>query len=139
ASGLSYVEFTAALGPIALLGLGIIWVVLVLVYPREFTAAPLAVMPPALPSPNFRRLRKSLLATGLMLVALIAGAPVPLAAALAAALLLISRRQDPDRVFQEIDWSLLVFFCGLFVVTGAIGHSGLGPRLFGVLQPLADH
>lgn len=138
ASGLSYVEFTAALGPIALLGLGIIWVVLVLVYPREFTAAPLAVVQPALPPSNFRRLRKSLLATGLMLVALVAGAPVPLAAALAAALLLISRRLDPDKVFQEIDWSLLVFFSGLFVVTGAIGHSGLGPRLFAVLQPLAD-
>lgn len=139
ASGLSYVEFTAALGPIALLGLGIIWVVIVLAYPREFTAAPLAVTQPALPPPNFRRLRKSLLATLLMLVALVAGMPVPLTAALAAALLLISRRQDPDRVFQEIDWSLLVFFCGLFVVTGAIEHSGLGPRLFAVLQPLADH
>lgn len=138
ASGLSYVEFTRALGPVALLGLGVIWVVIVLVYPREFVAAPLATVRPELPPPNHRRLRKALLATVLMLVALIAGAPVPLAAALAAALLLISRRLEPEKVFQEIDWGLLVFFTGLFVVTGAIGHSGLGDRLFAFLRPWAD-
>ncbi|HLP07581.1 MAG TPA: SLC13 family permease [Opitutaceae bacterium] len=79
-----------------------------------------------------------MLATGLMLVALVAGAPVPLAAAAAAALLLITRRLEPEKVFQEIDWALLVFFSGLFVVTGAIEHSGLGARLFAVLRPYAD-
>ncbi len=36
ASGLSYLEFAAALTPLALLGLGTIWLVLVLFYPREF-------------------------------------------------------------------------------------------------------
>jgi Na+/H+ antiporter NhaD/arsenite permease-like protein len=137
-SGIGYVDFIRALGPVALLGLGVIWIIVVLVYPREFTAVPLATGQPELPPPNYRRLRKSLLATVLMLAALILGAPVPLAAALAAALLLITRKQEPERVFQEIDWGLLVFFCGLFVVTGAIEHSGLGERLFALLRPYAD-
>lgn len=137
-SGISYVDFTRALGPVALLGLGVIWVVIVLVYPREFRAERLVTGPIELPPPNYRRLRKALLATVLMLGALIVGAPIPLAAALAAALLLISRKLEPDKVFQEIDWGLLVFFSSLFVVTGAIEHSGLGERLFALLRPCAD-
>ena len=36
ASGISYLEFASALLPIALLGLGVIWVVLVQMYPAEF-------------------------------------------------------------------------------------------------------
>ena len=83
-------------------------------------------------------LRKSMLATGLMLVALILGAPIPLAALGAAALLLISRRREPERVFEEIDWGLLVFFASLFVVTGAIETSGLGEDLFAWMRPWAD-
>ena len=137
-SGIGFVDFTRALGPIALLGLVIGWAVIVLVYRREFRAEFFAERL-ELPQQQYRPLlRKSLVATGLMLVALVAGAPVPLAAAGAAALLLITRRLEPEKVFQEIDWSLLVFFCGLFVVTGAIEHSGLGELLFALLRPYAD-
>ena len=137
-SGIGFVDFTRALGPIALLGLVIGWAVIVLVYRREFRTERFTHVY-ELPPQHYRPLlRKSLVATGLMLVALVAGAPVPLAAAGAAALLLITRRLEPEKVFQEIDWSLLVFFCGLFVVTGAIEHSGLGERLFALLRPYAD-
>lgn len=65
-------------------------------------------------------LRKSLLATGLLAVLLLGGAPAPLAALCAASMLLVTRRLAPERVFAEIDWSLLVFFAGLFVVSDAI-------------------
>ena len=51
----------------------------------------------------------------------------------AAALLLISRRRDPEHVFEEIDWGLLVFFASLFVVTGATETSGPG-----VIDPAAS-
>ena len=137
-SGIGFVDFTRALGPVALLGLGIGWAVIVLVYRREFRTETFATVP-TLPPQEYRPLlRKSMAATVLMLVALVAGAPVPLAAAGAAALLLVTRRTEPEKVFQEIDWSLLVFFCGLFVVTGAIEHSGLGARLFALLRPYSD-
>jgi Na+/H+ antiporter NhaD/arsenite permease-like protein len=93
----------------------------------------------SLPGHEDRRLlKKAMLATGLMLIALVAGAPIPLAALAAAALLLISRRREPERVFEEIDWGLLVFFASLFVVTGAIETSGLGHALFAWLRPWAD-
>jgi Na+/H+ antiporter NhaD/arsenite permease-like protein len=137
-SGIPFVQFTAALAPIALAGLGVIWVVMVLVYRAEFAPAVLAG-DPALPPQEYRPLlRKAMIATALMLVALVAGAPIPLAALVAAALLLISRRRDPEAVFQDIDWGLLVFFAALFVVTGAIETSGLGQGLFAWLRPWAD-
>lgn len=138
ASGISFVDFTLALAPVALVGLGVIWGVIVLVYRAEFTAAPLAGEV-HLPAQEYRPLlRKSMLATALMLVALVGGAPIPLAALGAAALIVISRRRDPEQVFAEIDWSLLVFFASLFVVTGAIETSGLGADLFAWLRPWAD-
>jgi Na+/H+ antiporter NhaD/arsenite permease-like protein len=137
-SGLPYLTFTARLAPVAVAGLGVAWAVLVLVYRAEF-AGPGFEQPAALPARRYRPLlRKSLLATALMLAAFVLGAPIPLAALGAAALLLVTRRLKPQRVFVEIDWALLVFFAGLFVVTGAIETTGLTGQLFAVAQPLAQ-
>ena len=137
-SGIPFVQFTAALAPIALAGLFVIWLVMIGVYRGEFAPAVLTGEF-SLPPQEYRPLlRKSMIATALMLVALVAGAPIPLAALVAAALLLISRRRDPEAVFEGIDWGLLVFFASLFVVTGAIETSGLGRELFAWLRPWAD-
>jgi Na+/H+ antiporter NhaD/arsenite permease-like protein len=83
-------------------------------------------------------LQKALLATGLMLAGFLLGAPVPLAALGAAALLLVSRRREPELVFREIDWSLLVFFAGLFIVTGSLQTIGVSGTLFAWVQPFAE-
>jgi Na+/H+ antiporter NhaD/arsenite permease-like protein len=123
---------------VALLGLGNAWLAIVLVYRGEFRPEHFAETYHLEPEIKRPRLRKALFATALMLAALVAGAPVPLCAVLAAAVLLISRRTAPEHVFQEIDWALLVFFSSLFVVTGAIGTSGFGARLFAFLQPYAN-
>jgi Na+/H+ antiporter NhaD/arsenite permease-like protein len=137
-NSIPYVTFMDYLAPVAVVGLVLAWGVLVVVYRAEFTAVTLP--PPELPPDRPYRplLRKSMVATGLMLVAFVVGVPVPLAALAAAGLLLITRRLKPERVFREIDWTLLVFFAALFVVTGAIVTSGLSDRLFAVLQPIAE-
>jgi Na+/H+ antiporter NhaD/arsenite permease-like protein len=137
-SGIPFVQFTLALAPVAFAGLAVIWLVIVLVYRSEFRAENLASDLSLPGEEDARLLRKSMLATGLMLVALVSGAPIPLAALSAAAILLISRRREPEHVFAEIDWGLLVFFASLFVVTGAIETSGLGKDLFAWLRPWAD-
>lgn len=137
-SGISFVSFTLALAPVALIGLAAVWLVLIVVYRREFAAEQLTGEIKLAGEEDPSLLRKSMLATGLMLVALVLGAPIPLAALGAAALLLISRRREPERVFEEIDWGLLVFFAALFVVTGAIETSGLGQDLFEWMRPWAN-
>lgn len=137
-SGIGFTPFFLALAPVALLGLGVIWAVIVVVYRAEFRPAVFAAGY-TLPGRSYRPLlRKSILATVLMVAAMVAGVPIPLAALLAASLLLITRRLKPERVFREIDWGLLVFFTALFVVTGAIETAGWGERLFAALRPWAD-
>jgi Na+/H+ antiporter NhaD/arsenite permease-like protein len=137
-SGISFVDFFLGLAPVAAVGLVVIWGVIVVVYRREF-AHRLFPTTYEIPPRSYRPLlKKSIAATVLMLVALVLGAPIPLAALGAAALLLVTRRLKPARVFREIDWSLLVFFASLFVVTGAIETSGIGQWLFAEMRPWAD-
>lgn len=47
------------------------------------------------------------------------GAPVALGALAGIAILLVTRRIRPDRIFAEVDWTLLALFAGLFVITKA--------------------
>lgn len=126
ASGIPYLSFTAALAPVALLGMAVIWVVLVRLYPYELrrgeTFAALLADEQSLSRPL---LAKTLVVTGGLLVAFLAGAPIAMAAFIAASLLLITRRHQPQAVFAEFDWSLLVFFAGLFVVSGSLETSGV--------------
>lgn len=137
AAGIPFLTFTATLIWPTLIALGLAWGVVVLVYRAEFASGQ-SLPTLTVPQRTYRPLlRKSLLATLLMVVAFIAGTPVPLAALAAAALLLFTRRLKPERVFQEIDWSLLVFFTGLFVITGAIETTGLTEALFHIAEPIA--
>lgn len=139
-SGIPYLTFTAHLLPVAIAGLFLAWGMLVLLYPREFDRKPLhawPVVPAPLPHPYL--LRKTLAATAVMLALLLAGVAPPLAALIGAALLLVTRRLKPERVFHEVDWSLLVFFAALFVVAGAIRHTGLMPLLEAAAGPVLAH
>jgi Na+/H+ antiporter NhaD/arsenite permease-like protein len=138
-SGISYVTFSANLLPVGFAGLVLAWLVIVVVYPKEFVSVTFA-------APVLRRqarhgylLTKTLLATAVMLGLLLAGAPPTLAALVAASALLVTRRLKPERVFKEVDWSLLVFFAGLFVVTGVIERTPLLPVLEVLIRPALDH
>ena len=55
------------------------------------------------------------------------------AAAVGAALLLITRTVEPRKVYDEIDWGLLVFFLGLFIIVGGAERAGLTATL---LRPM---
>ncbi len=55
---------------------------------------------------------------------------------LAAALILI--RPKPDTLFGEVNWSVLIFFVGLFVIVGGVEASGLLDLLGGQLAHIAN-
>ena len=46
-------------------------------------------------------------------------------AAIGAALLLITRTVEPRTIYDEVDWGLLVFFVGLFIIVGGAERAGL--------------
>ena len=55
-------------------------------------------------------------------------------AALGAAALLITRTLEPRRLSQEVDWGLLVFFIGLFLIVGGAENAGIVQRLLEVAE-----
>jgi Na+/H+ antiporter NhaD/arsenite permease-like protein len=124
-SGISFGAFAAALTPVAVGGLLIAWAILALVYRKELAPREIVLEKPPTARIRKPRLMKSLGATALMLVLAFIGMPVALAAAVGASFLLVTRRMRPERVFKEIDVTLLVFFASLFVVTASVAHSPL--------------
>lgn len=138
ASGLSYLQFAAALTPVALLGLGTVWLVLVWFYPQEFRRESFSAA--ALPAPFVFRplLIKSVLVTAGLLAAFTFGVPIAEAAFIAATVLLLTRRVRPEKVMNEIDWNLLVFFAALFILTGVIELNHLTDGVFALLTPFLN-
>ena len=138
ASGIPYLDFTLALAPVALLGMGVIWLVLVKMYPHELRADnsfdPVAEDDQAISRPLL--IKTSLVALAL-LAAFLGGVPIALASFIAASFLLITRSHQPHTVFAEFDWSLLVFFAALFVISGSLETNGV-TNLFN-LEALSSH
>lgn len=121
-SKISFVDFAIRLTPIALFGLVIIWLIIIGIYKKEFKKEKL-ITPVEEDYRVYRPLLiKSTIVLFIMLTAFNLGFPVSLSALGGAALLLITRRIKPERVFIEIDWSLLVFFSGLFIITHTINQ-----------------
>ncbi len=115
-SGISYGRFAASLAPVALVGLMLTFALIALVWRKEFLSRGrlAASLPPA--RPNVMVMGKALTVTLGLMVALFAGVAPAKAAALAAAVLLLSRRVKIEKIYAEIDWTLLLMFAGLFVV-----------------------
>jgi Na+/H+ antiporter NhaD/arsenite permease-like protein len=119
-SGISYLDFAKALTPIALIGLviqvGWLW----WLYPEVRLLRPDLKVE----LPNYRIFKplliKSLLITAGLLGAFLIGIPTAQATLIAAGLLLVTRRLKPERIFQKVDWDLLLMFCGLFILTEGV-------------------
>ena len=138
-STLTYRAFLAREGPIALVGLGCVFVVVWLVYRRQLPAT-LAV--PAVNdrvSVHYPLMLKTVAAVGVMVIAFLAGAPIALVALGGAAYSLFTRRVKPEKVYREVNWPLLVLFVGLFVLTGAVERSGLVKDLLAPAGALGLH
>lgn len=131
-SGISYVSFLAHLGPIAFIGLFVDWLLLRwLMLPRPRTVA----VRDALPATTGRRLKwKPVIVLLGVLAGFLAGVPPAMTAAIGAALLLITRSVEPTHVYDGVDWGLLVFFVGLFVIVGGAERAGVTAAL---LEPAA--
>jgi Na+/H+ antiporter NhaD/arsenite permease-like protein len=129
-SQIGYRTFAAALAPIAGLGLVLTVVVIAALYRKEFRQAGTLEVEHVTVRIHRALLWKSIAVSAAMIAAFFAGLPVPKIAVIAGALLLITRRVKPERVYREIDWSLLVMFIGLFIVIAGVEKVGLVDDLF---------
>jgi Na+/H+ antiporter NhaD/arsenite permease-like protein len=123
-SQISYLRFAARLAPIAIIGLILNFAVVALIYRGTLRAG----NPGGRVSNDFEaetrpRIHRGLLIKGLVVtlatVALFfAGQPIALVALVAAGVLMLGRVR-PHKIYDAIDWPLLVMFVGLFVVVHA--------------------
>jgi Na+/H+ antiporter NhaD/arsenite permease-like protein len=134
-SGISYLDFIGHLGPVAVAGLLMNWAVIYwLCLRRAGDRVPVAQV---LSAPEFQYApmrKKPVVVLVIVLAGFLAGVPPAMMAAIGAAILLITRTVEPRRVYDEIDWGLLVFFVGLFVIVAGAHRAGLTARL---LEPVA--
>jgi Na+/H+ antiporter NhaD/arsenite permease-like protein len=131
-SGIPYLTFLLRLAPIALAGLIMNWAVIRWVHRRDLTHAVAARTVRPI-DPAVRPRAKPVVVLAAVLVAFLFGVVPALAASIGAALLLVTRSVDPKRIYADIDWGLLVFFVGLFVIVAGAERAGLTTAL---LEPL---
>jgi Na+/H+ antiporter NhaD/arsenite permease-like protein len=139
ASGISYRDFLAHLGPVAVIGLFVGWLVLHIAGRNEKAVATQNAATPATFVPLRPGLAKPALVSAGVLIAFLAGAPPALVAAVGASVLLFSRRIEPRLMFDEVDWDLLVFFIGLFLIVGGAERVGMMSLLFDAAKALNLH
>jgi len=134
-SGISYREFAFHLGPVAAIGLVLNWCILHWMYMRK--AAPPGNVEEHIPLPplDVSRLTKPVIVASAVVVGFFIGVPPATMAALGAAVLLITRTLEPQKLYREVDWGLLVFFVGLFLIVGGAENAGI----VGKMLQLAEH
>lgn len=133
-SHLSYRSFIGHLAPVAIAGLFIDWAVLHRLCARQAGGDPAVAQTLEIPRVDTAALRKPALVAVLVLAGFLAGVPPALMAALGAALLLMTRTVDPREVYEQVDWGLLVFFVGLFLIVGGAEQAGLMQDLMRLTQ-----
>jgi Na+/H+ antiporter NhaD/arsenite permease-like protein len=138
-SGIGYRAFLLREAPVAVIGLALVFGVIWLVYHRR--------LPPALPAIDLEErfavhralMVKTIAAVSVMLMAFLAGVSIGLVAIGGAAYCLLTRRVNPEKVYREIDWGLLVLFTGLFVVIAGVEASGLTGELLDLAAVIGLH
>ncbi len=131
-SKVPYLSFFAALFPVALLGFVVIILVIRFLY-RADMKQECFLNRPAVPVYKVDRplLIKSLLVCAGVLVAFSLGSPYSLTAAAGAAVLMLAGGVRTERILEGVDWTLLLFFSGLFVVMHGVEVSGLARVMIG--------
>jgi Na+/H+ antiporter NhaD/arsenite permease-like protein len=119
-SGIPYRQFSGALAPVAAVGLILTFITIACIYRSEFRRSETVTVEHQPVRVNRILMWKSLAASGLMICFFFLGWPVAKVAVVTGALLLITRRVKPEKIYHEIDFSLLVLFVGLFIVIAGI-------------------
>jgi Na+/H+ antiporter NhaD/arsenite permease-like protein len=135
-SHIPYASFTAALAPVAVMGLILTIVLIAIMHRGEFGNGE-QLSAPAMPIRVHHVLMwRALAATALVVALFFAGQPPAKVAIVVGGLLLLTRRLRSGRVYAQIDWALLLMFAGLFVIVAGAEHSLLGGEIIAAVGRL---
>jgi Na+/H+ antiporter NhaD/arsenite permease-like protein len=126
-SHLSFARYFLLSAPLSIVGLLLTYFVLEKVYTKDFSQSLETINQNQVrikPIPRFLLIKGIVVLLG-VIFGFILGLEPALVASIGAALLLVTRRIKPNKVYAGIDYNLLVIFIGLFVIIGGVEQSGL--------------
>lgn len=135
-SHIPYSRFAAALSPIAAIGLALTAILIILFFREEFLTSEILRGEKLHVNANGPLVMKAIVVTVAMIVALFFVQPAAKIAIVAGSALLVTRRLKAEKVYREIDWSLLMMFCGLFIVVAGLEKAVLTPRILDAVRSL---
>jgi len=133
-SGITFLNFVSPLLFVSIVSLYLLYFLIQIFFKNEFSDENIDQIEISSVRIYKPLLIKSTVATLIMISLFLFHFSVSYAALIAASILLFTRRIKPERVFKEIDWSLLVFFSALFVVTATVETTGIGEKLYTVFK-----
>lgn len=135
-TGLGFLDFVFHMGPMVALSMIALLLIIRFIYGKEYAKSHEMASPALLERlredariTDPGTLRKALIVGGVTLVLFflqdLFGMPPSVVALLGATGLLVWVRPDIHDMLQEVDWTTLVFFMGLFIVVGGLEDVGL--------------
>jgi Na+/H+ antiporter NhaD/arsenite permease-like protein len=128
-SRIPYRDFLWHLGPVAVAGMFLAWFVFWILYGRIELHDSRRIVRSEMPEVKTAALWKPTIVVALVLAGFLFGLAPPLVAAVGAAAMLITRTREPRLVYDEVDWGLLIFFVGLFLIVGGAESAGMNEAL----------
>jgi Na+/H+ antiporter NhaD/arsenite permease-like protein len=126
-AGIGYSAFAIRLAPVALAGLLVDYAVIAWLYRGRLSRMErrddldLPIPPP---EHRYHLVKSSIVALAVLLLFAM-GYPTDLVALGGGAALLFTRRVQPRSIYEQIDWTLLVMFAGLFIVVRGVETTGV--------------
>ncbi len=133
---ISYGEYLLVALPVGIVCLLVNAALIAWLFRYDLPAGPLVERRPPRPAVDRVLMIKGLISLALFAVLAVAGVSLAGAAMCAAAVLMVAARSGAREMFTHIDWTLLAFFGGLFVVVAGLAHAGLLQRVFDAVAPV---
>jgi Na+/H+ antiporter NhaD/arsenite permease-like protein len=135
-SKIPFLEFLRILAPVTGLGLLINFLVIRFIYRKEIAHKPIVITENDSSRIVVQKelLFVSFFALALLLVFLSLGFSPPAVAITLACLLILAGATKPRKALEEVDWTLLLFFVGLFIVMKGVEKSGIITSIFSYVQ-----
>jgi Na+/H+ antiporter NhaD/arsenite permease-like protein len=132
ATGLSFNDFIVNLGPMSVLALVVTLALVYALNRREFTPSRVPFSAASFDEARYiKDRRKTALSLGVLGLTILGftilpalGVSVAVVALFGASLLMLVNRDRAREVLGHVEWPLIFFFLGLFVVTGALQETG---------------